>query len=62
MKKALPLYFALGVVMYFWGIPLVLVLAFHAAVTRHPSAVGAAAIGWVSGSYADKGKLVAKRV
>ena len=51
------LHFALGVVMYFWGVPLVLVLAF-----LQPLAIGAAAIGWISGSYADKGKLVEKRV
>ncbi len=51
------LHFALGVVMYFWGLPLILMLAFI-----QPLAIGAAAIGWVAGSYADKRKLVAKRV
>ncbi len=60
--KALPLHFAIGVVMYFWGISLVLTLALYAVTIRQPLAIGAALIGWVSGSYADKRTLVAKRV
>lgn len=54
--KELPFHFALGVILYFWGVPVIWMILMYTLVTRgNVASIGSSTIGWLISSWVDRG-------